>query len=403
MWTSDMKGIFSMKSEYNEIGKKGNKEDWSQWLWEPNVPKKNATTAWKIISNAASMDSNIQKKVIHLFSRCLVCGKSAENLCHLLWNCEFTRKIWKLVASQFKLRSECRNLKEVSTSVSGRSTMIKQLWEATLIGTLLTLWKHRYLIVHEDKTCSFYLCTSMIRREVRNASLLVTGHSMNCIVDLQSLNAWNLQAMLPKAPRIKSCWWTSPAIGTIKINCDDSSLGNPGNASLGASYRTSAGDFLLGFSDRSVFVRSIIEFWMICLILVKIHLLLLVVKVPNQPPRYFHDDIGKQITSIELDGKNYLAWSQAVRVFLRAKMKHKYLIDDPPDENSPSAETWWSEIYMGDKPLNEHYALLRNLREELLIYQPITPDVETQRKQREDFQCALFLFSLNPDYAVLKD
>ncbi|KAF9613448.1 hypothetical protein IFM89_008295 [Coptis chinensis] len=71
----------------------------------------------------------------------------------------------------------------------GRSTMITQLWEATRTGTLVTLWKHRNLIVHEDKTCSFFLCTSMIRREVRNASRLVTGHSMNCIVDLQTLNA----------------------------------------------------------------------------------------------------------------------------------------------------------------------------------------------------------------------
>ncbi|KAF9597010.1 hypothetical protein IFM89_014724 [Coptis chinensis] len=189
MWTSDMKGIFSVKSAYNKIRKKGNKADWSQWLWKPNVPKKNVTTAWKLISNVVAVDSNIQKK--------------------------------------------------------GRSTMIKQLWEATLIGTLVTLWKHKNLIVHEDKTCNFSLCTSMIRREVRNASLLVTGHSINCIVDLQTLNAWNLKPMLPKAPRIRSCWWTPLPIGTIKINRDGSSLGNPRNASLGASYRTSAGDFLL--------------------------------------------------------------------------------------------------------------------------------------------------------------
>ncbi|KAF9618353.1 hypothetical protein IFM89_000988 [Coptis chinensis] len=66
----------------------------------------------------------------------------------------------------------------------------------------------------------------------------------------------------------------------------------------------------------------------------------------NQPPRYFHDDIGKQITSIKLDSKNYLACSQAVMVFLRAKMKQKYLTDDLPDENSPNVETWWSEMSM---------------------------------------------------------
>ncbi|KAF9610637.1 hypothetical protein IFM89_023823 [Coptis chinensis] len=90
----------------------------------------------------------------------------------------------------------------------------------------------------------------------------------------------------------------------------------------------------------------------------------------NQPPRYFCDDIGKQIASIKLDGKNYLAWSQVVRVSLHAKMKQKYLADDPLYENSPSVETWWSEMSMGDKLLNEHYAILCSLWEELLIYQP---------------------------------
>ncbi|KAF9604400.1 hypothetical protein IFM89_006409 [Coptis chinensis] len=84
-----------------------------------------------------------------------------------------------------------------------------------------------------------------------------------------------------------------------------------------------------------------------------------------------------------MDDMSDTAWLQAVRVFLHAKMKQKYLTDDPPDENSHSAETW--------------------LWEELLIYQPITPDVDTQCKQREDFQCALFLFSLNPNYDVFKD
>ncbi|KAF9604863.1 hypothetical protein IFM89_011145 [Coptis chinensis] len=62
MWTFNMKGLFSMKSAFNDIMKKGNKVDWFQWLWKPNVLKRIAATAWKLICNAATMDSDIQKK-----------------------------------------------------------------------------------------------------------------------------------------------------------------------------------------------------------------------------------------------------------------------------------------------------------------------------------------------------
>ncbi|KAF9624632.1 hypothetical protein IFM89_012128 [Coptis chinensis] len=58
------------------------------------------------------------------------------------------------------------------------------------------------------------------------------------------------------------------------------------------------------------------------------------------------------------------------------------------------SETMFS-TKQGGKPLNEHYALLHNLWEELLIYQPITPDVETQCKQREDFKYASAAFVSN--------
>ncbi|KAL5705662.1 hypothetical protein ACHQM5_023937 [Ranunculus cassubicifolius] len=131
--------------------------------------------------------------------------------------------------------------------------------------------------------------------------------------------------------------------------------------------------------------------------------------------------------------------------FSFAKTKLKYLFEDPPDDSDPDAEKWWSEMSLGmtwlwksmeppiastvqfldtakkiwtaleemysqktnvsriyeifetmfstkpgDKPLHEHYAFLRSLWDELLIYQPISVDVTAQQKQREDFQCAFY-------------
>ncbi|KAF9598226.1 hypothetical protein IFM89_025927 [Coptis chinensis] len=82
-------------------------------------------------------------------------------------------------------------------------------------------------------------------RETRAAAVLITGHSFNSITNLQILKTWNLNAILPRAPRIQPCWWTPPRNGIVKINCDGSSLDNLGTVGLGATYRIASGDFLL--------------------------------------------------------------------------------------------------------------------------------------------------------------
>ncbi|KAF9602609.1 hypothetical protein IFM89_030215 [Coptis chinensis] len=85
----------------------------------------------------------------------------------------------------------------------------------------------------------------MIRREIRAAAILITGHSLNSIADLQILKTWDLNAILPRAPRIQPCWWMPPRNGIVKINCDGSSLDNPRTTGFGATYRIASGDFLL--------------------------------------------------------------------------------------------------------------------------------------------------------------
>ncbi|KAF9603052.1 hypothetical protein IFM89_033777 [Coptis chinensis] len=38
--------------------------------------------------------------------------------------------------------------------------------------------------------------------------------------------------------------WVPPLTGVVKVNCDGASKGNPGMASLRATYRSSTSDFL---------------------------------------------------------------------------------------------------------------------------------------------------------------
>uniref|UniRef100_A0A5B6ZBA8 Retrotransposon gag domain-containing protein n=1 Tax=Davidia involucrata TaxID=16924 RepID=A0A5B6ZBA8_DAVIN len=60
-------------------------------------------------------------------------------------------------------------------------------------------------------------------------------------------------------------------------------------------------------------------------------------------------------------------------------------------------------IQQGNRSLTEHYGTLKGLWEELMLYQPLSTNLEVQRQQREEFQVALFLSSLNSEYRVFKD
>ncbi|KAF9610200.1 hypothetical protein IFM89_021138 [Coptis chinensis] len=99
-------------------------------------------------------------------------------------------------------------------AANGRSPMIKQLWDAAIVGTIVTLWRHRNTIYHDDnRHNNLSRCTSMIRREIRATAVLIIGHSFNSIADLQILKTWKFNAILPRAPRIRPCWWTPPRNG----------------------------------------------------------------------------------------------------------------------------------------------------------------------------------------------
>ncbi|KAF9598332.1 hypothetical protein IFM89_026860 [Coptis chinensis] len=144
-------------------------------VWNSHIPVKSAATTWKLLCNAGAVDLNVQKKGVKLPSRCYVCCQYEESLKHLLWECEFAKKVWKCVCLKFKFRNWCSSLLDARKATNGRSPMIKQLWDAAIVGTIVTLWRHRNTIYHDDRHNDLSRYTSMIRREIR--ALITHFHS----------------------------------------------------------------------------------------------------------------------------------------------------------------------------------------------------------------------------------
>ncbi|XP_078445756.1 uncharacterized protein LOC144714839 [Wolffia australiana] len=152
-----------------------------------------------------------------------------------------------------------------------------------------------------------------------------------------------------------------------------------------------------------------------------------------------------------LDGTNYVTWSAGFRRFLEIHGRLSFLTDDPPSLEDPRFATWitqdqavtswllkmaiptiaepmqllspskaiwdeWARMYgyrsnigrtveivegmfrarQGTRSLQEFYATLRSLLNQLEIYQPYTPDLTVKRRYREETAVGLFLVGIDP-------
>ncbi|XP_078445042.1 uncharacterized protein LOC144714219 [Wolffia australiana] len=160
---------------------------------------------------------------------------------------------------------------------------------------------------------------------------------------------------------------------------------------------------------------------------------------------------GLQGPTTLLDGTNYVTWSAGFCRFLEIHGQLSFLTDDPPSLEDPRFATWitqdqavtswllkmaiptiakwmqllspskaiwdeWARMYgyrsnigrtveivegmfcarQGIRSLQEFYATLRSLLNQLEIYQPYTPDLTVQRHYWKETTVGLFLAGINP-------
>ncbi|KAG2689806.1 hypothetical protein I3760_09G156600 [Carya illinoinensis] len=95
------------------------------------------------------------------------------------------------------------------------------------------------------------------------------------------------------------------------------------------------------------------------------------------------------MTTVKLNGKNYILWSKSVEMFLKGKGLHRtHLVDSMPESTSSTFAQWEQEDAQ----------ICSLMLTKLKIYQPITSDVSIMLKQREKFNVVRFLVGLKPEY-----
>ncbi|GAV86712.1 UBN2_3 domain-containing protein, partial [Cephalotus follicularis] len=154
---------------------------------------------------------------------------------------------------------------------------------------------------------------------------------------------------------------------------------------------------------------------------------------------------------------NYLLWAQAVKIYIMAKKKLKFLNSDLPAPDASGYEDWMQEntviliwlwnsmepkiatnvmfhntakgvwddlkdnysqdknmnrvydlyekmfhLHQSGKPLQDYYNTFKGLAEELNVFQPLTNDIDKLKAQRNEFMVSKFLAGLDPDLQKVK-
>ncbi|KAK4859764.1 hypothetical protein QYF36_011330 [Acer negundo] len=98
-------GIFSTKSAWEIIRRRGSICPWNKWLWHKHVPKKMSFVCWRARKEALPVDDLIQKLGVSIASKCNCCScPQAENIDHVLCDGEVARRVWEYFAAIFGYR-----------------------------------------------------------------------------------------------------------------------------------------------------------------------------------------------------------------------------------------------------------------------------------------------------------
>ena len=75
-------------------------------VWKLNVPPKVRSLLYRARSNILPTKDNLQRRKVRVDDRCEFCTQHIETICHVLWECPFTRNVWALAGRRIQ---KCSN------------------------------------------------------------------------------------------------------------------------------------------------------------------------------------------------------------------------------------------------------------------------------------------------------
>ncbi|CAK8576871.1 unnamed protein product [Lathyrus sativus] len=248
-WSRSDSGDITVKDAYSYCKHSGNACVWGNSIWHSNIPPSHSILFWRVINNRVPTDDVLRHCGMAGPSICNLCLHTEENINHLFFQCDYSRRIWNWLRDMLNVNVSFSDMQDCFIAM--HKTGVAQcmvVYRASIIAVVNNIWRARNQAQFQNRfipwrtTCSSIYATSQL------AGNSFKGASSMDIGDFQVLKKFSI-SINPVNPKMcVEVIWNPPPNGWIKVNIDGASGGDPINAACGGIFRDHFGNHIESFA-----------------------------------------------------------------------------------------------------------------------------------------------------------
>ncbi|KAI3463725.1 hypothetical protein Pfo_020388 [Paulownia fortunei] len=248
IWTETSHRKFTLTLAWNLVRETQNQCGIFEQFWVQAINPTISIFLWRLMHKWLPIDEKMRKKGFELASRCYCC-RNEEIFHHVFIGGPIARRVWKLFAILFKIRTP--DTSDVSRMLRAWFQSSPHMCQGHIraiipMFILWFLWEARNDAKHRDKRMN---STVIIGKVSSRIHYLVQGKVLthkHWKGDLFLASRLGFHFSPVKVPIPKLVVWRMPMNEWVKLNTDGASRGNPGEAGIGV-LRDSQGRFIFAY------------------------------------------------------------------------------------------------------------------------------------------------------------
>lgn len=259
-WGPKGNGEFSLKEARDMIEREGQPDiiPWTAKVWDNLLWPKVRTFLWLLMQKKTLTWENLLKKGFTGPSRCPMCLKEEETMNHLFNSCDWASQLWQWMEDMLETSDRNRDLIQETISNWRRNfsriQRVESIWKCVPGFITWTTWKERNRRIFMEEVRSIDLAKESIISNIKqliqvkgktNTNEKPTAQYLRILKRFQLEASSNPPLGVNRAqPTTQSQRWLRPPEGSLKLNFDGASRGNPGAAGIGGVIRNQDGDII---------------------------------------------------------------------------------------------------------------------------------------------------------------
>ncbi|WMV56231.1 hypothetical protein MTR67_049616 [Solanum verrucosum] len=123
-------------------------------IWKTKIPYKVNCFTWLLAKETVLTHENLNKRGVHLCSRCFLCEEQGETINHLFLHCKWTTQLWQMFTNMREITwVKPGRIKEVLKcwNRDGNAGRKEERWKMVPSCIWWTVWLERNQRCHEGK------------------------------------------------------------------------------------------------------------------------------------------------------------------------------------------------------------------------------------------------------------